>query len=135
MSYAYKIMRTTLSLMASSKFLYPTVLISTLICGCSLLNEPEKINLPIFNPQKIKKEVTIQKQLSISCNKEDINDYLSKGWKIVKSEEVEVTCSWKAKRSKPGCDMNNDKGCKITVPNKIGKLINYTLEKKSTAKE
>ena len=43
----------------------------------------------------------------------------------------EIISFWKTKKSKRGCDLEKDKGCRITVPDQIGKEIIYNLERKS----
>ena len=38
-------------------------------------------------------------------------------------------CTWKSVPATKDCDMENDKGCKITKPDKIGEEKIYLLEK------
>ncbi len=102
--------------------------ITTLLAGCSSLQNLEQI----LNPLKldIQTQNIETKKISISCNKGDIQDYLDEGWTVDQTTEEEIICSWKSSKSSPGCNINSDKGCRITVPAKTGKRINYILERK-----
>ena len=64
----------------------------------------------------------------IYCGQGDIQEYLDKGWNIRETKEEEVPCSWKTEKARPGCNLN-DKGCKISVPDKMGAQIEYILER------
>ena len=105
----------------------PILIIATLLAGCELLEKTKDRYLPQFNT----KENTLksQKQISIICGKGDIKEYTEKGWKVLSSSSREVTCSWKSKQATPGCNIERDKGCRITVPDKKGKEVRYLLEK------
>ncbi len=70
-------------------------------------------------------------EISIICNKESINKYLKKGWKIQSSSTSEVPCTWKTQNSTPNCNLKRDKGCSITVPDTMGKKTTYILTKSS----
>ncbi len=112
---------------------YSLIGIVSLTTGCALVEQAEKILLP--DTSDIEKTVTEEKTLIISCGKGNIDDHLKENWSIVKSEELEVPCTWKTKKAKRGCNLELDKGCKITVPDKMGKEIRYSLERKSTTKQ
>ncbi len=120
--------------MKNSHFIkYFTILALPLISGCQILNKTEKLLKPLI-PRKleVKKSVTKQKKVSITtCKKAQIEDYTKEGWKIIDSEERSIVCTWRSARSKPGCNLERDKGCKITVPDIMGKEILYNLEKTS----
>ena len=45
-------------------------------------------------------------------------------------EVLEKICTWKSVPATKGCDMEKDKGCKITKPDKIGEEKIYLLENK-----
>ena len=76
-------------------------------------------------------EITESIEVSIVCNKEGINKYLEKGWKIQSRSVTEVPCTWKTQKSTPKCNMKRDKGCSITVPDIMGTKIKYVLTKTS----
>lgn len=101
----------------------------TLISGCQFINEPSKLKelIPKFPNVEIK--TTEQQTIKIACNKGNLDKYLSLGWKIVSSEEKEIPCTWKTKRAVRGCNIEKDKGCKITVPDEMGKETTYKLER------
>ena len=77
-------------------------------------------------------EITESIEVSIVCNKESINKYLEKGWKIQSRSVTEVPCTWKTQKSTPKCNMKRDKGCSITVPDIMGTKTTYVLTKTST---
>ncbi len=68
-------------------------------------------------------------EISISCGKGSIDKYLSEGWVVKKKYSEEKICSWKSVPINNKCDMELDKGCKITKPDKIGEEVFYLLEK------
>jgi hypothetical protein len=75
------------------------------------------------NTEKKKMEV------KFSCGDDGISEYLEDGWIIVKENSQEKICTWKSIPSTKDCDMEKDKGCKITKPDKIGEEKIYLLEK------
>ena len=48
---------------------------------------------------------------------------------ILKEDYQEKICTWKSVHATKDCDMEKDKGCKITKPDKIGEEKIYLLEK------
>ena len=68
-------------------------------------------------------------EIKISCGDNEISEYLDKGWTILEEKSVEKICTWKSVPATKGCDMEKDKGCKITKPDKIGEEKIYFLEK------
>ncbi len=111
--------------------IYPLILLAAMLGGCKYIKQTtDKFTplLPKLDTQQ--KTVTRKKQVSISCGKGNIETYTKMGWKIISKESKEITCSWKSKKSKPGCNLNLDKGCRITVPDKVGQQVIYSLEKK-----
>ena len=49
--------------------------------------------------------------------------------KILKEDSQEKICTWKSVPATKDCNMEKDKGCKITTPDKIGVEKIYLLEK------
>ena len=78
------------------------------------------------NPNSVKKRMEIK----FSCGEDGISEYLDDGWNILKEDSQEKICTWKSVPATKDCDMEKDKGCKITKPDKIGEEIIYLLEKK-----
>tara|TARA_B100001109_G_scaffold206020_1_gene173144 strand:- start:190 stop:540 length:351 start_codon:yes stop_codon:yes gene_type:complete len=68
-------------------------------------------------------------EIKFSCGKDGISEYLDDGWKILKEDYQEKICTWKSVPATKDCNMEKDKGCKITKPDKIGKEKIYLLEK------
>ena len=86
-------------------------------------NLEEKIN---DKPNSEKKRM----QVKFSCGQDGISEYLEDGWIILKEDSQEKICTWKSVPATKDCDMEKDKGCKITMPDKIGEEKTYLLEKK-----
>ena len=88
---------------------------------------------PIINSgQNIKKNTSSEKkrmEVKFSCGKDGISEYLDDGWIILKEESREKICTWKSFPATKNCNMDKDKGCKITKPDKIGEEKIYLLEK------
>ena len=87
-----------------------------------LKNLEENIN-KISNSEKKKMEI------KFSCGEDGISEYLDDGWNILKEESQEKICPWKSVPATKNCNMEKDKGCKITKPDKIGEEKIYLLEK------
>ena len=68
-------------------------------------------------------------QIKFSCGEDGISEYLDDGWKILKEDFQEKICTWKSVPATKDCNMEKDKGCKITTPDKIGEEKTYLLEK------
>ena len=68
-------------------------------------------------------------EIKFSCGEDRISEYLDDGWIIVKENSQEIICTWKSVPATKDCDMEKDKGCKITKPDKIGLEKIYLLEK------
>ena len=68
-------------------------------------------------------------EIKFSCGEDGISEYLDDGWTIVKEDSQEIICTWKSVPASKDCDMEKDKGCKITKPDKIGVEKIYLLEK------
>ena len=87
-----------------------------------LKNLEENIN---ENSNSEKKRIEVK----FSCGDEGISEYLDNGWKILKEDSQEKVCTWKSVPATKDCNMEKDKGCKITKPDKIGEEKIYLLEK------
>ena len=87
------------------------------------INNSEKINKEKNNYEKKRIEV------KFSCEEDGISEYLDEGWIILKEDSQEKICTWKSVPATKDCDMEKDKGCKITKPDKIGVEKTYLLEK------
>ena len=88
---------------------------------------------PIINPdKKINENSNSEKkrmEISFSCGEDGISEYLNNGWTILKEDSQEKICTWKSVPASKDCDMDKDKGCRITRPDKIGEEKIYLLEK------
>ena len=88
---------------------------------------------PIINSEgNINENNNLEKEkieIKFSCGEDGIKKYLDEGWLILKEDSREKICTWKSIPSTKNCDMEKDKGCKITKPDKIGKEKIYLLEK------
>ena len=77
------------------------------------------------NPNSGKKRMEIK----FSCGENGISEYLDDGWNILKEDSQEKICTWKSVPATNDCNMDKDKGCKITKPDRIGEEKIYLLEK------
>ena len=68
-------------------------------------------------------------EIKFSCAEDGISEYLDNGWIILKEDTQEKICTWKSFPATKDCDMEKDKGCKITKPDEIGEEKIYLLEK------
>ena len=96
----------------------------------------ESINkdFPINNREgNINNTFSEKKQIEVkfSCGENGISRYLDDGWIIIKEDSQEKVCTWKSVPSTKDCDMEKDKGCKLTTPEKIGEEKIYLLEKQT----
>tara|TARA_Y100001968_G_C18959462_1_gene526965 strand:+ start:20 stop:364 length:345 start_codon:yes stop_codon:yes gene_type:complete len=100
-----------------------------LVTGCT--PKTYKIESNKEKQIEIKKNVNMDKKtqkLKFKCTKDLISSYTNSGWKVIKKKEKKVVCSWKSIPANSRCDINNDKGCKITLPDKYGMEIIYIIE-------
>ena len=104
------------------------IAISLISCKTSTNNE-----FPINNSENnIDENFNSEKkrmEIKFSCGEDGISEYLDDGWNILKEDSQEKICTWKSVPATKDCNMEKDKGCKITKPDKIGKEIIYLLEK------
>ena len=88
---------------------------------------------PLINPDdKTNENHNLEKkrmEIKFSCGEDGISEYLDNGWTILKENYQEKICTWKSVPATKDCDMEKDKGCKITMPDKIGEEKIYLLEK------
>ena len=68
-------------------------------------------------------------EIKFSCEEDGISEYLDDGWNILKEDSQEKICTWKSVPATKDCNMEKDKGCKITMPDRIGEEKIYLLEK------
>ena len=85
-------------------------------------NSEENINESINSKKK-------RMEIKFSCDEDGISEFLENGWIIIKEDSQEKICTWKSVPATKDCDMEKDKGCKITKPDKIGEEKIYLLEK------
>ena len=106
-----------------------SVLLLIFLTSCKTSGDKE---LPLENAEtqnndEIKKSKI---EVRVSCGEGRIEDYLSDGWIIVEEYSEEKICTWKSFPASKDCDMEKDKGCKITKPDKVGEEKVYLLERK-----
>ena len=106
------------------------ILIAIFLSSCRTSIDKE---YPIKNLEKnINENVSTEKkrmEIKFSCGKDGISEYLDNGWNIIKEDSQEKICTWKSVPASKDCNMEKDKGCKITKPDKIGEEKIYLLEK------
>ena len=109
-----------------SQILLTTIFLSS--CSSSINKEYPKNN----SKEEINYDLNSEKkrmEIKFSCGQEGISEYLDNGWIILKEDSQEKICTWKSVPATKDCDMEKDKGCKITRPDKIGVEKIYLLEK------
>ena len=97
-------------------------------CKKSINNDSPIINSDSNNNDNSISE-TKRMEIKFSCGENGISEYLDNGWIILKEDTQEKICTWKSFPATKNCDMEKDKGCKITKPDKIGEEKIYLLEK------
>ena len=106
------------------------LLITFFLSSCkSSINKESPINNfedNIFENTNLEKK---RMEIKFSCGEDGISKYLEDGWKILKEDSQEKICTWKSVPATKKCNMEKDKGCKITKPDKIGEEKIYLLEK------
>ncbi len=106
------------------------ILIAIFLTSCRTSINKEN---PIKNLEKnINKNPSSEKkrmEIKFSCGENGISEYLDNGWNILKEDSQEKICTWKSVPATKDCNMEKDKGCKITKPDKIGEEKIYLLEK------
>ena len=97
-------------------------------CRSTINNDDLKIN-PKGNINENTNSEKKRMEIKFSCGEDKISEYLNNGWSILKEDSQEKICTWKSVPATKDCDMEKDKGCKITKPDKIGEEKIYLLEK------
>ncbi len=109
-----------------SQFFFIVILLTS--CRTSINKDQPTINLEENingNNNSEKKRMEIK----FSCGDKGISEYLDDGWIIIKEDSQEKVCTWKSFPASKDCNMEKDKGCKITKPDIIGEEKIYLLEK------
>ena len=107
------------------KFLQ-VIIIAIFISSCkSAIDE----DYPIPNSEESINSEKKRMEIKFSCGDDGISKYLDNGWIIIKEDSQEKICTWKSVPATKDCDMEKDKGCKITKPDKVGEEKIYLLEK------
>ena len=114
--------------MKKIKYFSQILLIAIFLSSCKTSIYKET---PIINPDENINQKPNSKRMEIkfSCGEDGISEYLDNGWTIIKKDYQEKICTWKSIPATKNCDMEKDKGCKITTPDKIGEERIYLLEK------
>ena len=106
------------------------ILIAIFLSSCRTLIKKE---YPIKNLEKNINEISNSEkkriEIKFSCGEDGISEYLDNGWNILKEDSQEKICTWKSVPATKDCNMEKDKGCKITMPDRIGEEKIYLLEK------
>ena len=106
------------------------ILIAIFLISCKTSTNKE---YPINNLKKnINENLNSEKkrmEIKFSCGEDGISEYLDDGWNILKEESQDKICTWKSVPATKDCNMEKDKGCKITKPDKRGEEKIYLLEK------
>ncbi|ABB49803.1 alpha-2-macroglobulin family protein-like protein [Prochlorococcus marinus str. MIT 9312] len=106
------------------------LLITIFLSSCrSSINKEYPINNLQENINDISNSEKKRMEIKFSCGEDGISEYLDDGWIILKEDSQEKICTWKSVPATRDCDMEKDKGCKITKPDKIGAEKIYLLEK------
>ena len=112
------------------KHFFRILLITIFLSSCRTTIKKE---FPVINlEENINEKNNSEKkrmEIKFSCGDNGISEYLDNGWIILKEDSQEKICTWKSIPATSDCDMEKDKGCKITKPDKIGIEKIYLLEK------
>ena len=104
----------------------PLVLGLTLLSACRTSVDN---NTPTIDSERDTNTEKKRMEIKFSCGDDGIAEYLDNGWIILKEDSQEKICTWKSFPASKDCDMEKDKGCRITKPDKIGEEKIYLLEK------
>ena len=105
-------------------------LIAIFLSSCSSsINEESPLNNLEENINSNTNSEKKRMEIKFSCGENGISEYLDDGWIILKEDSQEKICTWKSVPATKDCDMEKDKGGKITKPEKIGEEKIYLLEK------
>ncbi len=116
--------------MKKIKHITQLFLISIFLSSCSTsINKESPVNNLEENINSNTNSEKKRMEIKFSCGENGISEYLDDGWIILKEDSQEKICTWKSVPATKDCDMEKDKGCKITKPDKIGEEKIYLLEK------
>ena len=110
--------------------LSPIAIVLLFLISCKKLDN--KIESKSDLKEDIKKDLKLEKnqiEVRFSCGEDGISEYTNNGWVILKEYSEEKVCTWKSFPATKDCNMEKDKGCKITKPDKMGEEKIYLLEK------
>ena len=106
------------------------LLMAIFLSSCkSSINKESPINNfedNIFENTNLEKK---RMEIKVSCGEDGITEYLDDGSNILKEESQEKICTRKSVPATKDCNMEKDKGCKVTEPDKIGEEKIFLLEK------
>ena len=106
------------------------ILIAVFLSSCKTsINQENQIKNFEKNINEISSSEKKRMEIKFSCGEDGISEYLDDGWSILKEDSQEKICTWKSVPASKDCNMEKDKGCKITKPDRIGKEKIYLLEK------
>ena len=106
------------------------ILIAVFLSSCrTSINKENQRKNSENNFNEISSSEKKRMEIKFSCEEDGISEYLDDGWKILKEDSQEKICTWKSVPATKDCNMEKDKGCKITKPDKIGREKIYLLEK------
>ena len=112
------------------KKLSQIILIAIFLSSCrTSINKDYRIKNFEKNINENVKSEKKRMEIKFSCGEDLISEYLDDGWKILKEDSQEKICTWKSVPATKDCNMEKDKGCKITKPDSIGEEKIYLLEK------
>ena len=116
--------------MKNSKKLTQLFLLLIFLTSCkSTANKEELIRDSQDQKNQQIKVSKSKMEIRFSCGEDGISEFLNDGWIIAEEYTEETICTWKSIPATKDCDMEKDKGCKITTPDKIGEEKVYLLEK------
>ncbi len=106
------------------------ILIAVFLSSCrTSINKENQRKNSENNINEISSSEKKRMEIKFSCEEDGISEFLDDGWKILKEDSQEKICTWKSVPATKDCNMEKDKGCKITKPDKIGEEKIYLLEK------
>ena len=106
------------------------ILIATFLSSCKTsINKENQIKNFEKKINEIPSSEKKRMEIKFSCGEDGISEYLDDGWNILKEDSQEKICTWKSVPATKDCNMEKDKGCKITKPDRIGEEKIYLLEK------
>jgi len=106
------------------------ILITIFLSSCKTsINKDNSIKNLEKNINGLSNSEKKRMEIKFSCGEEGISEYLDDGWNILKEDSQEKICTWKSVPASKDCNMEKDKGCKITKPDRIGEEKIYLLEK------